>query len=191
MAVTSGAITGAIIAAGPSGSQVLPLIASAIGRSLQAWLPLPVNVRVQGVTSGLAGSGVVTGKMAFLSRGQVLSGLRAAGAAGPSALSLGQAVETGVTSVLNSSAQYLGTSVGVSSGTDISKVALSNQASLTALLAANLPAAGVAGLNSPALALGFGIGLASLVQTGFGFGGVAPTVPAPSPAAGTSLSTVF
>lgn len=194
MAVLSSALTAAILAAGQGsfpGSQQLPMIALGVGNAMAAWLPVPTNVLAQGVTTGLAGSGVATGKMQFVPAGQVFAGLGSAGMTGISAAGISTAVENGVASVLNASAQYSGVSVGVSSGTDVNKVSLSNAATLVALLNANLVGSGVAGITGPQLASGLGTGLSALVATGFGFGGVAPVIPAPSPAAGTSISQVF
>jgi hypothetical protein len=194
MSVIPVAITGAILAAGQAtmpGSLNLPRIATAVGNSVTAWLPFPTNVLSNGVTSGTAGAGVTTGKMVFVPAGQVTSSLLGVGLIGPTAPLLGQAVETGVSTVLNSSAQYIGTSIGVALGTDTTKVSLSNPGTLIAILTPNLAGVAIAGLTAPQLAVGLGTGIALLVQTGFGFGAVAPVTPGPAPAIGTSISTVF
>lgn len=190
----SAAITGAILSAGQArfpGSQNLPRIAAAVGRSVPLWLPLLANVTTQGVTVGVAGAGAVNGKL-FVSGGAalVVSALRQAGMIGPAATGLGLAVGSGVSTVLNASAQYLGTSAGVGVGTDASKVSFTNSATLITLLLANLRAAGVRGPQGPQLATGLGRGIAQLVRTGFGFGAVVGS-PSPVAAVSTSLSTVF
>lgn len=194
MAVVSAALTSAIIAAGQAtfpGSQNLPRIASAVGKSLPQWLPIPTNVLAQGATVGVAGVGTVNGKMFVLNGAAlVVAGLNQAGISGPSAQGLGTAVGSGVASVLNSSMQYSGTSPGVGSGADTSKVSLSNSGTLIGILLANLQAAQVNGQQAPRLASGLGLGIANLVQTGFGFGGVAGS-PSPVPAVSTSISLVF
>ncbi len=193
MAVVPNALAASIQAAGAafSGSQQLPQIATAVGLSVPAWLPLPSNVFALGVTAGLAGVGVTTGKMTFVPGGFVVASLAAAGITGPTGQGVGQAVELGTAALLNAAAQYLGTSFGVSAGADVTKVALANPAPLIALLISNLAAAGIAGSLQPSYATGLGNGIAALVGTGFGVGGVAPVAPAPGPAAGTSFSIVF
>jgi len=109
---------------------------------------------------------------------------------GPSAQGLGTAVGSGVASVLNSSLQYSGTSAGVGSGSDTSKISLSNSATLVGILLSNLQASQVNGQQAPRLASGLGLGIANLVQTGFGFGGVSGS-PSVVPAVSTSVSLVF
>lgn len=194
MAVVSAAITGAIIAAGQAtfpGSQNLPRIASAVGKTLPSWLPIPTNVLAQGVTVGVAGAGNVQGKMFVLNGAAlVVAGLNQAGINGPAAQGLGTAVGSGVASVLNSSLQYSGTSPGVGVGSDSSKVSLSNSATLIALLLTNLQASQVNGQQAPRLATGLGTGISNLVQTGFGIGGVTGS-PSPVAASSTSVSLVF
>jgi hypothetical protein len=194
MAVTSAAISSAIIAAGQAifpGSQNLPRIASAIGKTLPQWLPIPTNVLVQGATVGVAGVGTVNGKL-FVLNGVALvtAGLNAAGINGPSAQGLGTAVGSGVSSVLNSSLQYSGTSPGVGTGADTSKISLANAGTLIPLLLTNLQASQINGQQAARLATGLGNGIANLVQTGFGFGGVTGS-PSPVAAVSTSVSLVF
>jgi len=193
MAVIPNALTASILVAGSSfpASKQLPQIATAVGTSIGAWLPIPANVLSLGVTVGLAGAGVASGKMFFVPAGQVVGGLTAVGLTGPTIQVIAQAVELGTSATLNASAQYLGLSFGVSAGTDATKVALSNPATLISLLLANMAAVGLTGPSQPLLATGLGNGIAALVATGFGFGGVAPVVPAPSPSAGVSTSVVF
>jgi hypothetical protein len=194
MAVVSAAITGAIIANSQGvypGSQNVPKIASAVGKTLPSWLPIPTNVLAQGITAGVAGAGAVNGKMFFTGGiGLVIGGLTQAGITGPSAQGLGTAVGGGVSQILNSSAQYAGISAGVGVGGDVSKVSLANPATLIPLLLTNLQATGLNGPQAARLATGLGTGLAQFVQTGFGFGGVTGS-PSPVPAIGTSVSLVF
>lgn len=194
MAVTPAALTGAILTAGNAiypGSPNLPKIATAVGNAVSSWLPIPTNVLTQGVTAGLSGSGTTQGKMIFLTANFVPAAMAAAGLTGPAFTGIGQAVEIGTVATLNASSQYSGTSAGVSSGTDVTKISLSNSATLVALMLSNLAGAGVLGPTQSQLATGLGNGIATLVQTGFGTGGVAPVTPAPTPGAGTSVSLVF
>jgi|GEM_PF-2232230 len=193
MAVDPGTLAKDILTIGrvvAPGAPNLPKIAGAVGTSVFAWLPQLQNVTSNGVTAGLSGLGTATGKLFFVPAGQVVSQLSAAGLTGPSK-AVGLAVELGLAKHLNARAQYLGTSIGVSSGVDVTKVSLSNPATLIGLLSSNLPAMGIAGPLAAQYATGLGVGIALLVQTGFGVGGVAPVTPAPLPGAGTSISTVF
>lgn len=194
MAVTTPALTSAIIAAGQAtfpGSQNLPRIASAVSKSVVSWLPSPLHVLVQGVTVGVAGAGAVNGKLGVLNGvALVVAGLNGAGINGPSAQGLGTAVGSGVASVLNSSLQYVGTSAGVGVGSDTSKVILANGALLSGILLANFPAAQINGQQAARLSQGLGIGIGNLVATGFGAGGVTGS-PSPVAAVSTSISTVF
>lgn len=193
MAVISGALTGAILAAGNAiypGSANLPRIATAVGNAVPAWLPIPTNVLTQGVTAGTVGVGTTNGKMTFVASGQLTASFSAAGLTGPSFAGLAVAVETGTASTLNASAQFSGTSAAVGVGTDTTKVTLSNSATLIALMLSSLSSAGVLGPTLSQLGTALGNGISALVQTGFGFGAVAGAT-GPIPAAGTSISLVF
>ena len=193
MAVTSAAITTAIIGVSNAtfpGSQSMPKIASAVGKSMVVWLPLFFNVLAQGVSVGTAGAGSVNGKMFFVPNGGTVASLKAAGIKGPNATGLGTSVENGVALVLNASAQYTGFSVGVGVGGDVTKVSFVNSATLIGILIPNLKAAGINGPLTAQLGTGLGNGLATLVNTGFGFGGVAGP-PSIIPAVGSSISLVF
>lgn len=193
MPLTAPVISGAITAAGAGvfpGSQDLPKIAQAVGLSVPTWIRLPTNVLSLGVTTGIAGTGTVTGKAFFVPTGQVIAALNGAGLNGQAAQGIGAAVETGLTLALNTNAQYIGISIGVGVGADATKVSLSNPAPLIPILLSNLQAVGIAGQQGPQLASGLGTGIAGLVATGFGFGGVAG-IAGGVPGAGTSVSTVF
>lgn len=194
MAILSTAVTSAILTAGQGifpGSQNLPKIAKAVGSALPKWIPLPTNVLVQGVTSGVLGGGTVNGKL-FVTGGSaiVVAGLAQAGMSGPAASGLGSAVGSGVATAFNTGAQYTGSSPGVGVGSDTSKISLSNAGTLIPLLLGELQGVGVNGPLATQLATGLGTGIAQVVQTGFGFGAVAGS-PSPIPAVSTSISTVF
>lgn len=193
MAVTSAEITSAILGianASFPGTRTMPFIAPAVGRSMLAWLPLFVNVLAQGTTIGLAGAGSVNGKMFFVPNGATIGTLQAAGINGVNATGIGTSVENGVALVLNLKAQYTGVSIGVGVGVDASKISYANSATLIGILIPNLQAAGINGPLAAQLGTGLGNGLATLVATGFGFGGVAGS-PSIVPAAGSSISLVF
>lgn len=193
MAVASAAITGSILAianASFPGTKNMPLIATAVGNAMLSWLPIIINVLNQGVTVGVAGSGSVNGKMFFTPNGATIGTLQAAGINGINSTGIGTSVENGTAAILNSSAQYTGVSFGVGVGGDVSKISFANSATLIGILIGNLQAAGINGTLAAQLGTGLGNGLATLVATGYGFGGVAGS-PSPIPAVGTSISVVF
>jgi len=174
-----------------AGSSVLPRIASAVGRSIPAWIPIPTNVFVTGTAAGLAGVGAVTGKMFFAGNaGLVVAALNQVGLTGVNAQRLGLAVGHGTWAALNQATQYVGVSPGVGVGGDASFVLYANEAALLPILQANLASVTVAGATSAQLALGLSRGIADLVRTGLGTGAV---VGSPSPVAtvSTSVSSVF
>lgn len=173
------------------GSQMLPKIATAVGNSVPVWMPAPVNVLAIGITTGVSGGGNVQGKMQCVPAGQMAASVLAAGYVGVDAPLLAMAVEIGFGAAFNASAQYTGLSVGVSGGTDVSKITIANAATLTPILVANLAALSVFGVNAARLALGLSTGISLIVLTGFGFGGVIPVAPAPAPGVGVSTSIVF
>ena len=175
-----------------TGSTVLPRIASAVAISMTAWLPIPTNVTVQGNTVGVAGAGNVQGKFFFVGQGAplMIAGLNSAGLTGLNATFLGTAVGNGVWSALNALAQYTGTSAGVGVGADASTIPNANEGTLLPILQANLAGQAILGINSAQLAQGLARGIADIVKTGVGIGGVtgsASIVPATS----TSVSVVF
>jgi len=194
MALTIPSLTGAIIAVAQAqfpGSQVTPKLAQAVSQSVISWISVPTNVTVQGVTAGTAGAGSVNGKLTFSGPASLVSsGLTQAGVTGPTAPPIGGSVGRGLLATLNSSAQYTGASAGVAVGTDVSKVSNANAAALIPLLVANLGSQSIGGTSATQLAAGLGRGIADVVKTGTGFGGVVG-VPSPTGAVGTSVSVVF
>lgn len=192
MPLTAPIITQAIIAAGPDlhGPSWIRL-ATVVGIAVSSWAQIPANLTLQGVTAGAMGSGIVTGKIAVTPVPiTVPAGMLAAGLIGIEAASMGRAIGMGTAIAFNASALYQGASVGVGSGTDISKVTLSNSPSLVLALSIAASSTGMVGVNIPRLCAGIGSGIATLLLTGTGTGVVAgPTGPAPG--SGTSLSRVF
>lgn len=186
------AITAAILAAGPDlrGPSWIKL-ATTVGIAVAAWSQLPANVTLQGVTTGAVGSGIVTGKLSVIPAPlPVPAAVAAASLLGLDAASVGRAVGLGVAAAVNASATYQGASVGVGSGTDVSKVTLSNGPTLVAALGLAASSTGLVGVNVPRICAGLGPGIAALLLTGTGIGVVAGPV-GPAPSAGTSLSRVF
>lgn len=194
MALTTASLSGSIISFGQArypGSQTIPKIAPAVARSVLSWVSVPANVTVQGVTAGTAGVGTVNGKLGLTGAPNLVSlALQAAGVTGPSSAGVGLSVGAGVLATFNASAQYSGASAAVGTGSDTSKVTRANAATLIPILLANFTAQQVAGVSNTTLATGISNGIASLLLTGLGLGGVVGSA-SPVGAAGTSVSVVF
>jgi len=194
MAITTASLSGAIISFGQArfpGSQTIPKIAPAVARSILSWVSAPVNVTMQGITVGTAGVGSVNGKLLLSGPPNIVSaGLAQAGVTGPSSAGIGLSVGAGILSTFNASAQYTGASAGVGTGSDTSKVTQANPATLIPILLANLTANTVAGISNTTFATGIATGIANLLLTGAGIGGVVGSA-SPVGAAGTSVSVVF
>lgn len=192
MALTPPTITAAIIAAAPDlpGPDFLR-IATLLGVSITSWAQLPSNVVVQGVTSGVAGSGAVTGKL-FVAPQPVPVNAAFAGASllGINAQQMARGIGVGVGTAFTSSAQYVGVSAGVGTGSDISKITFANPSTLTAAILAAAPGLGFGGPAMPVFAAAVGTGVSTLLLTGTGTGAVAGPG-GPVPAAGTSISKVL
>jgi hypothetical protein len=170
-------------------------LASAISTATQIWAQTPGNILVSGITSGVAGSGIVTGFLTVPPNPVLVTGIfNSLGIIGPNGLSLARVIGTGIPLALTSSAQYTGPSVGVSSGVDISKVTFANPATLIALLTSNMTSYfGGLGFTGAQLAPAIGNAIASLMLAGFttpGTGIVAPVTPASGTITGTSPSSV-
>lgn len=192
MPVAPSTISQAILAAGPDlkGASWVRLTA-VIGIAVAAWAQVPANLALQGVTAGAVGAGTVTGKVYVVPAPlPVPAAMALAGLLGLDAASVGRAVGLGVAAAFNASAAYQGVSVGVGTGTDVSKVSLSNGPSLVAALSLAATSSGMTGVDIPRVMAGLGPGIATLLLTGTGTGVVAGPV-GPSPGAGTSLSRVF
>lgn len=192
MPLTPPTVTASIIAAAPD----LPgpdfqRIATLLGSAITAWAQVPANVVVQGVTTGAAGAGAVTGKL-FVPIQPLPVNASFAGASllGTNAQQMARGIGVGVATAFTSSAQYVGVSAGVGAGTDISRITVANPAALTATILAAAPGLGFAGASMPTFAAAVGTGVSTLLLTGTGTGAVAgPGGPAPT--AGTSVSKVL
>lgn len=167
-----------------------------VGQAVSIWATSnPANLSLVGVTTGSAGAGVVTGQLTVPPNpGIVIGALTSAGVAGITASQIGTAVAIGVATSMTATASYTGPSVGVSAGTDVSSVAVSNPATLSALLLSSLSGVfGGPGVTLPQVAQGLGQGLALMISFGLttpGTGIVAPTGPVGPPSAGTSPQSV-
>ena len=100
------------------------------------------------------------------------------------------AVGIGVGTSYSASGQYIGTSVGVGVGADVSKVVFANPATLQPLLVSGLAAQGLIGPAAAQLAAALSPGIATMFLTGFGTGAATgPTGPAPG--TGVSKSSII
>ena len=190
MPVVASAVTAAILAAGPdlTGSSFIRL-ATVVGIAVSAWAPVPANVILQGVTAGAVGAGTVTGKLYVGPAPLPVSASALAVLFGNVAPSVARAIGVGVANALNASALYQGASVGVGTGTDVSKVSSANGVSLVAALSLAATSTVFSGVDVPRICAALGPGIAALLLTGSGVGVVAGPV-GPSPGAGTSTSWV-
>jgi len=191
MPLTPPIISAAILAAtpdlpGPNFQQLSVLL----GVAITAWALLPANVVVQGVTTGTVGAGSVFGKLTVVPNPlPVNAAFVGAGLLGPNGQQVARGVGVGVAMAFSTSGTYVGASAGVGAGTDVSKITFANPTTLTAAILAAAPGVGFGGPNIAQFAAAVGTGVAALLLTGTGVGGVAgPSGPAPS--AGTSVSKV-
>lgn len=180
------------------GGPTWPILCRAIGLSLATWMLVPSNVKITGVTAGSAGSGIVTGGLSIPpSPVLIASALRASGVNGTTVDLLSSAVAIGVSNALTGTARYMGSSSGVSAGTDVSKVTLANPVSLLPLLELNFrslcASLGGYGPFHPGILPGLATGLAAMILLGGTVPGTGVVVPAgsvsPYPAVGTSPSS--
>jgi len=186
VAVVPPPIIGAILSAGPGlKGPMFAQIATAVGIAVTSWVQTPGNVVLTGVSTGTAGVGTASGKF-VLGVAPLPGTLPANTLVGPLALEISAAIGLGVTSSLNATAQFIGTSTGVGVGTLVNKTVAANPATLTGILIGALSAQGLVGPTSPVLAKSISDGIAALVMTGGGVGVVAGP-PAPAPGGGVSV----
>jgi hypothetical protein len=192
MALAPPAVTAAIIAAGPEllGADWYRL-ATVLGSATVAWAVVPANLVLSGVTTGVVGSGLVNGKLLVPPVPiTVPAASTSVGLLGFVSPSMARAVGIGVATAFSAAGQYQGASVGVGTGSDISKVVVANPAALILSIQGVAASAGMVGGDMPRLATALGTGISTLLLTGTGVGVV--TGPAgPLPAGGSSISRVF
>lgn len=171
------------------GGPAFDLLCQAVANAVTAWLP--AGVALVGVTSGVVGAGTVTGALAFAGAPPAVLGAMGA-LHGPNVPSLATTLSAGLTAGL-AGLPYAGVSVGVGTGTDVSRVVSANVPALAqALRAAHsalCAAQGGTGSTVPAFYEALASGIAVVISTGTGTGAVAPTGPlGPSSSVGTSTS---
>lgn len=179
------------------GGQTWGLLADAVGNAFTTWAVVPGNVLVQGVTTGVIGSGTVVGTIQFTGGPTlVVAGMSGGGLLGTTVPQVGTAIGTGLMTALSGTLTYQGTSVGVAVGLDVSFIPTANVATLASALqlahVALTATLGGTGANQPSFYSAIAAGIVDLVETGVtvpGTGIVTPAGPVgPSSSAGTSIS---
>ena len=162
-------------------------LSSAIGKGIYTWIIIPINVNLQGVTTGNAGAGAITsGRLKVApSHLPVTASFLANGLKGKDSLAIAKGIGKGVAKTINRGGKYYGASIGVGNGADVSKVVYANSKTLQGILVTSMALHGIVGTDALRLAKAISIGVSGVVMTGFGFASVKGT-PAPAPATGTS-----
>lgn len=175
------------------GGPSFDLLCQGISIALASWLPLGVSL--QGVTTGVIGTGTVQGILVF----PVVPGTAALAIAstlhGPTAPLVARALDTGLASAL-SGCPYAGVSAGVSAGVDVSRVATLDLNSLALALRGThsslCEAQGGHGAIVPGFYQALARGIGAILQTGVTAsptGLVSPTgITGLLPSVGTSTS---
>jgi hypothetical protein len=184
-------IAAAIQAAAPDlTGPVWPRFTTAIGIGVASWIVNPANFGLVGVTTGVAGSGTVTGKFTVVPNVFIVATqMSSANLTGRNVTPMARAAAIGVATSLTSTALYQGVSAGVGTGSDVSVVSLSNATTLIASLQVACSTVGYTGANVASLCTGLGNGIALMLQAGTGFGASAGPS-GPSPAVGSSTSWI-
>lgn len=157
-------LTAAFSSTGIVGVSALPL-ANGIASAFTAFLK---TIPVTTIHVGVLGAGTGTGKVTLTGPagvGTINAALTANGIVGTSALNLAQGVARAIALEMNTNAVVQVVIAGSSTGTGTGTLAAANPATLTGLLATNLPANGIAGTSMPQLAAGLGQGIATWLQT--------------------------
>lgn len=190
MAVTPQAISGAIKAASPTLNGVDWIsCCSALGKAIHKELVNPKSVRLSGNTVGVAGAGTIpTGKIFFAPIPDMIGHLSANGINGVEAIQVATACIIGVTTALNASCEYYGTSAGVGVGGDTSRVVFANPQAFKKSIKSCLMAYGLKGIVAQNTAKGIGSGISSILLSGTG---AASVVGSPSPVPSSGVSTCF
>jgi len=172
--------------------QVSSLLAQGIGNTVGTWALTPGNIQITGVTTGTGGAGTVLGKLGVPPVPGASAIMLGAGAIGPMALAIGEAVSLGVSAAFTATAQYTGASVGVGVGADVSKVVFVQTGVLISMLMAFPPAyfAGIPTWGQKPLCTGIGLIVSAQLALAAGAGAVVGP-PSSSAAAGTSTSVIF
>jgi hypothetical protein len=171
------------------------LLALGLSTGIVSWaVGQPQNLALSGISTGVAGAGViapVSTRLVVPPTVSILSGtLIGARVAGPLSGPLATVVTLGVSQAFSTYGQYSGVAAGVGAGADVAKVTVANAATLIVILQQSLSVLG-AGPALRMVAVGLGNGIAGLLLTGTGTGVVTgATVVPPVGASGITTSVV-
>lgn len=195
MALSPSTISASILSAGSEFTGLtFPSLCNAIGNAVFSWVSIPSNYSLSGVTTGVMGAGVVSGKIILVPNiGLIQTAFSGQNILGITAPFLAKAVAIGLSTSFSAYGQYVGPSVGVSLGSDSSSVSISNPSTLLPLMISSmLGSFGGVGPSASNVAAGLSTGIALLLQTAQGVGTVAGTPTSPASSVGSSpISKVF
>jgi hypothetical protein len=188
MPLSAATITAGILSAGAGQSitgPAFPKLATAIGNGVYAWAVVPVNLVIQGITTGTVGAGITLGTLTIIppNIAAVVNALAGANVLGVVAPRLATAVVTGIV-VAFTGASYKGVSVGVGVGADAGMITATNGPALVGAIYAAMIDKGPAAFP---VAQGLGLGIATQLLGSVAVGVVTgpPGLPGPP---GTSIS---
>lgn len=175
------------------------MLADSIGNALATWAVVPGNILIQGVSTGVVGSGTVVGTLQFTGPPSlVVAQMLGGGLTGQTVTQVGTAIGTGLLSSLSGSMLYQRVSAGVGQGLDVSFIASVNSATLSSAFqlahVAITGALGGSGSSLPSFYTAIAAGIAAIIQTGVtlpGSGIVTPAGPlGPASSTGTTISFI-
>lgn len=168
-------------------------LARAIAEGVATWILNPSNVAMEGISTGMVGSGTIQaqGSKLVLLPGIPLmtNGLSSAGIIGPLAPSLSTIVTLAICHAVTNFGGYSGVCSTVGVGTDVSKVVVANPGTLITDLKKSMLINKITGAASNQMATGLGLGISSLVGTITGSGKVVG-LSGSNPSTGVSFSKV-
>jgi len=166
----------------------MPALAAAIGQGTYAWVVVPANLALNGVSTGTVGNGAVSGTLTVIPNVPlVLASMNGAGINGIVSPALATAIALGIATVFTTQAQYQGVSIGVGSGVDASTITTANPVTLAASILASMVSAGVTALP---LATGLANGITGQLLGSVGVG-VVVGPPGPPGPPGVTTSSVL
>lgn len=117
------------------GGPVWGMFCDALGEAIASWIVVPANVRLVGVTTGTVGAGLVRGNLRVPANATtIIQALHGGGISGTTTDRVAQAIANGIAASLTRSAIYVGPSVGVAAGVDVSQVTIANSVTLSTIL---------------------------------------------------------
>lgn len=190
--ITASSIAQAIQIAAPSVQGVQwQRVTLAIGTGIATWVVAPAQYSLAGVTTGSAGSGAVLGKATITPQPIILpAAFASVSLVGVQSAIVASAIGIGACTAFNADNTYVGNSIGVGAGSDLSRINTCNATCLCASLTLAFQEQGLVGVLAGQFCTGIGIGVAGLFATVTG-AGVVTGATGPAPAVGSSFSTIF